>query len=310
MAFEIKRYPEWSFSQSREQMFQECLRKYYYHYYASHNGWLVELATPLQMKAYRLKQMTNLYLLFGTAVHRACEHVIDQWVTHNVLPTLTTLHDGVRLMLNRAYVQSLDQQLWKKQPKRQNMLVEMYYDGGIRQEKIDRIKERQHSCLENLLASRTLSELTKSNEMKVVEREKMNTMLVDETKVYVKIDLLYRRDWENVVIVDWKTGRVNGSDDEQLFLYALYVHENYSVPFENMELRTEYLLSGKSRSIDVTAQQIEEVKDHIKQSVAEMKGLLADEYWNRPKEMSQFTPQPSQRTCRYCNFREICDDAI
>ena len=42
MAFEIRAYPDFSWSQSRRSTFRECPRKYFWHYYGSHNGWLDE----------------------------------------------------------------------------------------------------------------------------------------------------------------------------------------------------------------------------------------------------------------------------
>lgn len=39
MAYIRREYLEFSWSYSRKNSFHDCLRKYYYHYYASHNGW-------------------------------------------------------------------------------------------------------------------------------------------------------------------------------------------------------------------------------------------------------------------------------
>lgn len=52
----MAQYPQWSYSQSRASMFDECLRKYYYHYYGAHNGWKTDSADEMQVRLYRLKQ--------------------------------------------------------------------------------------------------------------------------------------------------------------------------------------------------------------------------------------------------------------
>lgn len=72
----MAQYPQWSYSQSRANMFDECLRKYYYHYYGAHNGWKTESADEMQVRLYRLKQLSNLYLVFGDLAHRMCESAV------------------------------------------------------------------------------------------------------------------------------------------------------------------------------------------------------------------------------------------
>jgi len=62
----------------------------------------------------------------------------------------------------------------------------------------------------------------------VLEAEKLNTMIVNASKVYVKMDLLYRIG-ERYVIVDWKTGKEKEDHSTQLFQYAKYVSEHYGV---------------------------------------------------------------------------------
>ncbi|KPV58165.1 hypothetical protein QJ48_18160 [Paenibacillus sp. A3] len=78
MPFEKKTYPDWSWSLSRHNVFEECQRKYFYNYYASHNGWLKE--SPIENQVvYRLKQITNLYLIFGESVHEIAQYIISKY---------------------------------------------------------------------------------------------------------------------------------------------------------------------------------------------------------------------------------------
>ena len=75
MAFEIRPHPDFSWSQSRRSTFRECPRKYYWQYYGSHNGWLDE-ATDEARRAWRLKKITNLYMVLGTIVHELAADTI------------------------------------------------------------------------------------------------------------------------------------------------------------------------------------------------------------------------------------------
>lgn len=63
----------------------------------------------------------------------------------------------------------------------------------------------------------------------------------------------------------------------------MYVKEKYNVPLEKLELRTAYLLASESTTIEMNEQDLEEISDRINTSMDEMKQLLDDEYWNRPR---------------------------
>jgi CRISPR/Cas system-associated exonuclease Cas4 (RecB family) len=143
----------------------------------------------------------------------------------------------------------------------------------------------------------------------ILEIEKWDTMMLHDTRVYVKMDLLYRRSNGNIVIVDWKTGKEDDFSD-QLILYASYVREHYRVPLEQIEIRVEYLLTGKHKEFVATEEDIRKVEENVGRYIEEMRSCVADEYYNRPKEISYFTPMPSNRACRDCNFREVCSERV
>ena len=101
MAWEVKPYPEWSWSHSRDLLFRECQRKYYYQYYGSHNGWLQE-AAPEAARLYRLKQLQSLYLLFGDVVHQMADMFIGRWERDKVAFSEDELLSRVRNLMNQA----------------------------------------------------------------------------------------------------------------------------------------------------------------------------------------------------------------
>jgi hypothetical protein len=83
--FEIKPYPEFSWSLSRHKALMECPRKYAFEYYISHNGWLRD-SNILAKDAYRFKKMTNLEILFGSAVHDLILSVIGNYLNTGFIP--------------------------------------------------------------------------------------------------------------------------------------------------------------------------------------------------------------------------------
>ena len=75
---------EFSWSRSRDNLFQECRRKYFYHYYGAWGGW--EADAPEEVRTfYVLKQLSSRQQWAGKVVHEGVE-----W-------TLRALYEGREL---------------------------------------------------------------------------------------------------------------------------------------------------------------------------------------------------------------------
>jgi hypothetical protein len=256
--------------------------------------------------AYRLKQLKNLYLVFGDAVHRTAEMVIRRW--HHTKqsfqePDLVT---RVRKLMNQAYKDSLNKSEWLVRPAKITMLSEIYYEGELPTHDTQVLKERIGICIGNFLRSSTLNDFTRNPYSKLIELEKLNSTTIQDTKVYIKTDLLYKME-DKYIVADWKTGREDDRIEDQLLLYAYYVHEQYGIPYENIELRTEYLLTGECSVKTVEAHNISLLLQWIESSISIMKGFLSDVNLNQPLPVSHFPGTSNISNCKRCNFREICD---
>lgn len=300
-------YPDWSWSPSRHHLFQECRRKYYYHYYAAHNGWFLD-APPAARQAYRLKQMSSLYLVFGEAVHKMAEETVQLYHQYGRPLEQGEMVRRIRHMLNQAYKDSLRVEEWKQQPKQRTMLQEMYYLGTLPEKAQEAIKQRIPILADRLLQSESLQHFMHADHCHLVELEKLNTMDMGDTMVYVKLDCMYRQA-DQYIIVDWKTGQEDERNDVQLRLYGWYVHENYGIPYDRIQIRTEYLLSGKCKMDQVTEHEMNELVAYAEASIAEMRSYLAEPSLNQPKPMGAFEVTQDERKCRQCAFLEMCEGA-
>lgn len=309
MAFEIKPYPEWSWSQSRDGLFSECRRKYYFHYYQSHNGWLRD-SNEEARKTYRLKQLTNLYLLLGDGIHQIAEAALKQWRDEKDLPGEEESLQRIRQHLNQAYLDSRQLDKWVSSPKKLNMLHEIYYSGKLPDYRVEQIKERMAACVKQFFISSSLQEVEKGQDIRIIEVEELNTFLIEDNKIYVKLDLLYKRQDDIWVIVDWKTGAESEKNDRQLLLYALFLNDKYDVPYEKMEIRVEYLLTGECNIVDIDEEEIEKIKNQVIKSTNEMKSFLMDEAENKPLPKTSFPAEPEKRKCVFCSYQEICDEKV
>ena len=66
---------EFSWSISRDRVFQICPRQYYFNYYGYWGGW--ENNAPQRIKQiYVLKQLKNRYMWAGAKVHDCIEHTL------------------------------------------------------------------------------------------------------------------------------------------------------------------------------------------------------------------------------------------
>lgn len=308
--FIIKEYPEKSWSISRIKTIKSCLREYYYTYYGSHRGWDPE-ASYEQKYSWRLKKLTNIWLAFGDVIHKAIKNIID-FKKNNIDKEIDVdaLKEFVRTNLNIIVKQSSRKDSilrWNEYPKG-NMLLEYYYDGKLEREDILEIKERIEQCVENIFESKTFFDINNGEYLDILEVDEGNFdyFFHEGVKVFALIDLLYLDNDRNIVIVDWKTGKQNEEDREQLLVYLLYVMEKYNVPVEKVKGRVEYLLQGEHVEYSFTNYDIEHIKNRISLEINVINALLVDENNNIPKDKDTFIMCDEDFKCNKCKYRRLC----
>ena len=308
--FIIKEYPEKSWSISRVKTIKSCLREYYYTYYGSHRGWDPE-ASYEQKYSWRLKKMTNIWLAFGDVIHKAIKNIID-FKKNNIDKEIDVdaFKEFVRTNLNIIVKQSSRKDSilrWNEYPSG-NMLLEYYYDGKLEREDILEIKERIEQCVENIFESKTFFDINNGEYLDILEVDEGNFdyFFHEGVKVFALIDLLYLDNDRNIIIVDWKTGKQNEEDREQLLVYLLYVMEKYNVPVEKVKGRVEYLLQGEHVEYNFTNEDIEHIKNRISLELNVINAFLIDENRNIPKDKDTFIMCDEDFKCNKCKYRRLC----
>ena len=308
MAYERREFPEWSWSHSRSQTFQECPRKYFWQYYGSHNGW-EDGAPELARKAYRFRQMGNLWLELGGAIHSAAAFAIQSARSRSGIPSLDTLLTKARNDLNRAYQESQDREAWARRPRYRKMLHEFYYGTGLSDRAIEDTRQRVNACLTNLLASRSFREAIAAPYVEIREVERFDTFDFEGTAIHGVPDLLYRQGNDTWTVSDWKTGQ-EYVDWNQLGVYAMYVRERYAVPASNILGRIEWLATGKADEHAFSEDELETCKASIRDSIAAMLGYLLEPATNKPRASDTFPLKDDASLCRYCKFYELNEEEI
>lgn len=301
-------YPAWSWSFSRQQLFASCQRRYYYNYYASHNGWEWN-SEPEAALAYRLKKLTNLYIVLGDAVHKSAQLMVERLASGRSLPSAHWVEEEIRRQLRRVWKSSRDERdQFLLRPNRVDMLQEFYYRREISPNVIAKINDRIGDTARALVNSQVWAELQKK-EVEIVSCEQFDTFTIGGTPVFAVPDLLYKVG-DQWVIVDWKTGEEAEANFEQVALYALYVHKKHGVPVDLITARLEYLSLPAVEEMRFTAENLAQVENEAQESMARMRELLVDAEQNVPKPKEAFALTEAREQCPWCSFYELCQGEL
>lgn len=308
MAFEIRPYPDFSWSQSRRSTFRECPRRYFWHYYGSHNGWLDD-APPEARLAWRLKKISNLHMTLGSIVHELTAAAIQRVRGGGAPPEARELLDEGRQRLNEAWVLSQRREEWERRPNALPMLMEFYRGQGPSRDLVERIRDRLYACVRGLLASESFREAVEAPEVELKEVDRLDWIELEGVRIYAQPDLLYRLGdaWR---IVDWKTGGRSEGHAAQLRTYAVYLRERKDLERGPIIGRLEYLGEGDGLSVPISDRDVADERRRIADSVAAMRTYLEDPLRNAPRPRDNFPLAEDKRICPRCNFYELCREEL
>lgn len=305
---EIRPYPEFSWSISRQRRLDQCPRSYYYSYYLSHNGWMDD-APPDASLAYRLKQLCSLDTELGHQIDERARELEACARGGRPLPEPAELEARTRAALNACWKSSrsgCEEFEWA--PRRVTMLRCVYFDQDSRAE-IERVEQKLRVAHETLLATAHWERLAECGEEGRVEvPEFAHFVLDDDLRVFAAPDLAYVHGGVAHVI-DWKTGREEESNDLQVKLQAWWLRETRP-ELADLDLRgyLEYLTSSGTVTQDVALDGDfrAEAAQAVRDGVAQMRRLLSDPERNIPLGVQGFERREGP-LCRGCNFQPLCD---
>jgi hypothetical protein len=301
-----------SWSHSRHELFRECPRRYFYHYYGAWGGWRSD-AEPATRRLYILKQLKARHLWAGGLVHDAVADLLrplrhgrrDSAATAEPLRerTLTAVIDRMRSEFRRS--RSGD---YLQDPKRAPGLLEHHYAEPVDDEQWRDLAATVRRSIEGFFDGPWLREIEALAPEAFLALEDLDTFEIAGVPVYVKLDLAHRVEPQGARIVDWKTGRrLPQPGGEQLGIYALYAIERWQLPAEAIEIREVNLSSGEEAAAGVSAELLDRTRATIERSIEAMQARLADPRANLAR-VEDFPAQVGERVCRSCAFREVCPE--
>jgi len=295
---------EFSWSISRDRVFQTCPRQYYFNYYGYWGGWETD-APARTRQIYILKNLKNRHMWAGEKVHDCIRH------------TLTNLQRGISVLdVDQIVDITLNQMREEFRSSREKRyltrpqtcaLFEHEYEMPVSNDEWKRIADSMELCLRNFYNSGTFAMLKELPQQMWLEVEDFSSFHLNNTKIWAVLDCSFRAEDGSITIIDWKTGRSVSEDvSMQLACYAMYAMEKWSVDPERVKLIEYNLLANQGVEFTVGTSVIENTKTYITGSVADMQSLLIDVHENVPKEESAFLKMQDEGTRANCNFRKVC----
>jgi len=294
---------EFSWSISRDQVFQTCPRQYYYNYYAYWGGW--EKSAPARTREiYILKNLKTRHMWAGEKVHACIKRTLRN-LQRGI--SLLPVDEIVSITLNqmREEFRSSREGRYRVYPKT-CALFEHEYGVEVGDTEWKSLADHVGRCLRNFYRSEQFSVLMTLPRDRWLEVEDFSSFLMDGTKIWAVLDCSFRNE-DGATIIDWKTGRGTAGDVSlQLACYAMYGVEKWRVKAEQIRLIEYNLLSDHRAEFCITAGEIENAKAYVRGSISDMQSLLVDVADNVPREERAFGRVTDDRVRGRCNFKKVC----
>jgi hypothetical protein len=292
----------WSFSRRRS--FGDCPRKYWFHYYGSWGGWAPDAPAEAR-ELYRLKQLTGLHLLAGDVVHRVIERALRAWA-RGVKPDAENAVTWCKSEMQRSFTESREG-LWTENPKRYARLFEHHYGPTPDRELLERIAAKVGTSVRNFFTSQAFGVIRESDPALWLPMETLDSFDFEGTKVFAVPDFACRRN-DEVLLFDWKTGRRDERNRDQVVLYTLFAAAKWGADPDKVSGAPVYLLAGGDfEPIATSVEDRDRLGGIMRTSIAAMRERLADPERNLSRK-EDFEATPGQ-VCRWCNFRGVCPHA-
>jgi hypothetical protein len=304
-------HPGFTWSPSRARTFESCLRKYYWTYYGSWGGWASD-ADELTRRAYILKKLTSLPMLLGSQIHERAREIATAVGAGDAIPDFEILWQRTRRELNRVWQSSRDIDGFLRRPARHPMLGEIFNSQPVSNDRLLAIRTKALRCTEHLVASPVWDEIRVSGAPPRLF-DATTAVQFHGIPMFAAPDLVYRRASGDIVIVDWKTGDLEGASN-QIAAYALYlsVGSDLSDSSNGWISRAVDLNSGEQHEARITSAHMEAASRAIKESIWKMRGVIVDldTDRNEANELTSFPLSPVPETCRSCPFYELCEPEL
>lgn len=301
---------EFSWSKSRDALFRECPRAYFYHYYGAWGGFSPK-APQAARALYDMKGLASRPTFKGSMVHEIAEWAMEGLRQRRPYPLEQALLDLERRMRTELKLSSEGKfREWfsvGSHRVKSTPLQEHYYQEAVTEDEWEALIQESLECVRTLYTSPTFHRLSTMDPSGILSIEVLQSFPVDDVKVWVTLDLAIRRPDGCHVIVDWKTGASHKQEDIalQLGIYGLFGTQVWNISPDQILGFDVNLRDGSTHQHAMTLEQMGSVTEYIRSSAADMRARLINPSEN-VGEVDAFPPISPGRTCQRCRFRRAC----
>lgn len=293
-----------SWSVSRDNVFRECPRKYWFNYYGHWGGWLREAQERVR-EIYVLKQLKNRATWVGQTVHDCIARTLQNISREVPILGVDEILSITRNIMRQDYRHSKSKRYWQN-PKLYCGFFEHEYGIEVSDEQWREAAEDVDHCLNTFYQSEYFEKLHGTPPADFLEVERFSTIHLEGVELRIKLDCATREN-ERIVIWDWKTGKKESDTglSIQMGCYALYARKTYAVKLEDVVTRRFDLYRGVLYEHAPTERSLDEILAYVRGSIADMVALLEDKEENRTEE-ERFAKVERRDVCLKCNFLKVC----
>jgi len=293
---------EFSWSRSRDGTFQDCRRKYFYHYYASWGGWEATASEEVR-RLYILKQLMSRQQWAGRVVHDAIELALQGLRNGRTVPVEPFIADVIERM--RGEWRSSKAARYRDNPK-SVALFEHEYSVELSPEAWRALSQNVATCLRNFFPLPLLVAIRRTSPEHWSIEHWSKVFNFESTQVWVAPDFGFWTPEGRLGLVDWKTGGAPAEGAAfQLGCYALYAREVLGVAPAQVDLYEANLREPLVTPHRWDDERLEAVKEQLRLSIRSMRAYLADPEANIAV-ITDFERTEDLRICKWCNFRAVC----
>ena len=293
---------DFSWSRSRDATFQECRRKYFYHYYGAWGGWAADAPADLR-RLYILKQLASRQMWAGRVVHDAVEMALHIFGEGRDVPVEPFIADVIERM--RGEWRSSRAGRYRESPKTL-ALFEHEYVLDLKPEVWQALSRNVATCLRNFFRLPLLAAIraTPPEHWSIEHWSKLFEF--EGTPMWIAPDFGFWTADGRLTLVDWKTG---GADPDaaafQLGCYALYAREVLGVEPARVDLLEVNLREPQVTTHVWDDRRLEAIREQLRLSIRAMRAYLVDPAANVAR-VEDVVRSENVRICRWCNFRVVC----
>jgi len=289
-----------TWSCSRDRLFNDCRRAYYYHYYGAWGGW--EASAPEEnRKTYLLKNIQGVDAWVGDSVHKVIKALIESIKAGSPLG-----HDQARRKIKEMLVtgwRQSNEKLWQKHIKKNLNLFEHYYNKELKPDVLALKIKKAVSSIDNFYARGLFDTFSALGRESFLAVDELDSFDEGGVRVFAVPDCAIKD--ERYVLYDWKTGKPSDKDIFQLSFYVLYAGKKWHAAYSDVEIIPVYISDPNSVITPIKPYPIDKIKEHMTLSIAAMRGVLLKGR-SDAADIDLCPRTDNLRRCAFCRFQAIC----